>query len=1468
MAIIENNNDYDLVQLWSIITELGEQLSQNRSMSVSLYSMAGKIKNQAVNSQTGFVLRRYNLDKSKEEYDAELENMNAAMTLENQGLQHDNKQLNALIKEYEQTLESLMSAFRNRAQDVQERELSLIREYEAKLLAREEENANKDLYASMAISNSLIRLSHLLRQVLRSQNGEQIESPTDIAEEHDTREPWIAAASADHALERDIELARLEKENEELRRLLGLLPPYPRKDSGSDFRPIFEAPHPLRLPSMQKLYTTIIDIGATVLAMSNGAQLTRLPNSTSPTTASFSRPTSPPLFPLRRGVVSQDRQSIHRGMKLSKNSDTTQQSNTLPPVARLKDKGKGKEPVRGDHVDNSSHYSREHYVPHYNGSGVYSDRNRPSTTSDPLNGRSKFRGSLLVAASDALGLKFGKRRPPSVRQAPTPIILPGVLEIGTFQDEELEERNRLREIAAHAIGLRPYVPSEETHSREDSSATEDEEEERTPIVRSTDTRILGYIPNSGSAPNIAGRSPHDSSLSITVPGSQNSTNGNGRYRSGSMIVSHSSNHTVPFAPIPPFPTTLSSLNAFRTSAVGLYPKYYPPSSLRIFALSKHWKTRFLVLTSPTTLLTRGRGPAVSYLHLFKSSNPDDKELERLEINENSVVFVAEEEVGGKKQVIKVGGVDVGAMRREYLHEEGGHTMWLLHISDSQDAQNWISNIKNSILGQRTVRAGLTPAHTSVSNEPRGDMDVMLSIRAQGLVTSPPPTTPTSPTRPTPTSPTLSTQNELKSNYASSISSQSARSHTSPIKQPTAVNAVSALKGLFNSTRPRSASRAASIDSERIQDRDTHEGSFASIGTNLLNIWRSGTPDTQTAVTVPSSPVTQHSAPFGGQIERRLDHRIVSDRPPIQWTSSESSVVNKDRANKTLSLGALSLQPPPRKRWTSVGPSNFPTMDVLPDDNQATITRTSYSLSRMSSDKAEVEVPPSPASGSFAFGSPEQRPRAPSLQSVSTYASGDQRVSFEQASVSTKRSSGTRSARRWSRHAALPTRTNAPTEPPPAVPAQIGVHPFAAEQHASPVSSQGSPHSFVSGLPTFSKRHSGSSALSFNSTSTHSHTVPNTNATAAANTLNPLSITIRPPSAHRVSMPPPRPAPTTALPPAPTDDVSATIISEPAPQPAKGSIRNSMVQRSFRIPIIAPKPPPSTTLPPRPDEITQTHRRSSSIGNGSAYPTILESIPASPVPALAITPKAVNPFPPPLGPLPPTPPTPPIPEKSIQATTKRSTSIKQRLRILSAPSGSQTAAKLQLPRPSTMVAFPNSFPTTSTPATPIAEKITLFQNDPSFLQMNTPTMDALTPSLTLFNQPPAPEVAEITSLSPPPRRGSKQLLDTDLESLSRRQHPVLEVQPEQPPQSLAIPDDQLLNTVGFTRHLSLSRPGSLQSLRTHQSETEPITETDVESPRDVSSLHDATDDKLNSPIDSHRHFSSRHGSVISLGIVSL
>ncbi|KAF8208811.1 hypothetical protein K438DRAFT_1961371 [Mycena galopus ATCC 62051] len=262
MTILETDQDPTLMKLWALITELGEQLNQNREVSASIYSQAGGIKTQAVHSQTGFVLRRFNTDKPKDVYDAELERMNAAMTTENIALQHDNKQLNALIREYEQTLETLMNTFRNRAKDVQERELALSREYESQLLARQEECDSQDLGASTMVYESLGRISHVLRQLLRAQGGELTSdspsspSPSPLNPDADpspsgpallderepwttlaAREPWAtpAVTAADHALEREIELARLEKENEELRRMLGVAPPQaPREDNTNE----------------------------------------------------------------------------------------------------------------------------------------------------------------------------------------------------------------------------------------------------------------------------------------------------------------------------------------------------------------------------------------------------------------------------------------------------------------------------------------------------------------------------------------------------------------------------------------------------------------------------------------------------------------------------------------------------------------------------------------------------------------------------------------------------------------------------------------------------------------------------------------------------------------------------------------------------------------------------------------------------------------------------------------------------------------------------------------------------------------------------------------------------------------------------------------------------------------------------------------------------------------------------------
>ena len=51
----------------------------------------------------------------KEDYNAALEKMNAQMISENNALLNDNKQLGVLIKEYEQTLENVMTSFRVRA---------------------------------------------------------------------------------------------------------------------------------------------------------------------------------------------------------------------------------------------------------------------------------------------------------------------------------------------------------------------------------------------------------------------------------------------------------------------------------------------------------------------------------------------------------------------------------------------------------------------------------------------------------------------------------------------------------------------------------------------------------------------------------------------------------------------------------------------------------------------------------------------------------------------------------------------------------------------------------------------------------------------------------------------------------------------------------------------------------------------------------------------------------------------------------------------------------------------------------------------------------------------------------------------------------------------------------------------------------------------------------------------------------
>jgi regulator of replication initiation timing len=182
--------------------------------------------------------------------------MNAAIIIENQSLQHENKQLNSLLKEYEQTLETVMSKFRNQAVPLipirscnyflitsefslhqhaaQQHELTLTRHYEGLLLARETNELNQELQSSTQISMSATRLSQLLRRTLRSVGGEvtsdEPQTPESTLEEAGAGGYTGTSEGEDWALERESEISRLEKENEELRKLLGIAEALDKED--------------------------------------------------------------------------------------------------------------------------------------------------------------------------------------------------------------------------------------------------------------------------------------------------------------------------------------------------------------------------------------------------------------------------------------------------------------------------------------------------------------------------------------------------------------------------------------------------------------------------------------------------------------------------------------------------------------------------------------------------------------------------------------------------------------------------------------------------------------------------------------------------------------------------------------------------------------------------------------------------------------------------------------------------------------------------------------------------------------------------------------------------------------------------------------------------------------------------------------------------------------------------------------
>ncbi|KAH9858279.1 hypothetical protein C2E23DRAFT_920626 [Lenzites betulinus] len=226
--------DSELIRAWQILHELSEQNALNQKMASTLASQAHSLKSEAKTLASGISLRRVNTDISKETFESELERLNAHIIIENHTLLQENKQLSALLEEYEQTMETVMSKFRAHSSAAQQHELALTRHYELLMQSLDTSLAQTDLSHDTSTTISLHRLAHNLRALLDSLTGPHSPDPnSDPAGPPSSTAPPGASPSPpptlaaflprdDWAHEREVEIARLAAENEALRRTLGI----------------------------------------------------------------------------------------------------------------------------------------------------------------------------------------------------------------------------------------------------------------------------------------------------------------------------------------------------------------------------------------------------------------------------------------------------------------------------------------------------------------------------------------------------------------------------------------------------------------------------------------------------------------------------------------------------------------------------------------------------------------------------------------------------------------------------------------------------------------------------------------------------------------------------------------------------------------------------------------------------------------------------------------------------------------------------------------------------------------------------------------------------------------------------------------------------------------------------------------------------------------------------------------------
>ena len=592
--------------------------------------------------------------------------------------------------------------------------------------------------------------------------------------------------------------------------------------------------------------------------------------------------------------------------------------------------------------------------------------------------------------------------------------------------------------------------------------------------------------------------------------------------------------------------------------------------------------------------------------------------------------------------------------------------------------------------------------------------------------------------------------KTRQNGSSSEESSSPSLRSRP-SSPRPSNAVLSLKSLFSvsgsgATRPRSPSLARAASPDVVSGE-----SFASAASSLLSM-RS----------VADSPLIKPYSmlpPTGPTLDPAIQaqRRIIDTQSNLDWAPLDRPFKSPDVPHPPRALSPSLNPPPPRRRAYT---TNEPRLVPSPDSSRLVYSHDNTSTA-----------------GSFGVHVPE--PTYPHLERVSSERRKPRAGSVSSTSTTTDNGS----SRRWSRQSYMPPRLTPPPASPDSASAPLAQSPPwqnsyhqvpELERSASSTSShsQKTLPSIVSSLHIASKRTSTSSSVY--SSATTSSSPPHVSTFSVSRTAG---------GSHRLSIPPPpRPAPSTALPPTPTGSDTEGPATIPI-APGKSVRRNSLARRALRLSL--GQPVSFQAQPHTNDGVgtgSRSHSRSTSV---DGVPRTVLSHGYGIPPALLVPPS-----PPPTGPLPPPPVAPPSRTSTPVSTAanSRTTSLKQRLRNLSAPSGRAT------PPPPISTVMPPVLPPLeipmSMPTTPIGERITHIAPDADFLHLDgetpiatvpppsraipetqagthvvSPSFSFPLPPLTLprapyaMGPPPAPDRSpqQMTVLSPPPRRGSARPL---------------------------------------------------------------------------------------------------------------